>query len=693
MTHRARTVRLVVAMNLLAIVTLCACAVGVAQSVKPGSAVLLTPLPVLLVALLLLYVFRGVPTLPRPRFFTATLMAVPFILWWQYGLDSEIREATNGGIPVMIIFTFGFYVVSLSTHLILSSPHGARTELSMTCAVMAMGMAGASSTHPGHWTMPVYLMALAVFVPLMVWTMRSHQVEQTQPLGRRWGRWVVPLLLLGVGTVAGRVGLVAAAERGNEALRHITNRLIEQLPPGGFQVQARRIGSIERLWRKGERDEIMLRVFGDRPGTYLRGAVFDVYNPGGQRGRSSSGSWTISSPLRGRIGREIELKPVGEHLGRNVFNLYDRSSDKPLAVIYPEKEVANAYFVPLGTHQVASYAKRSVYWPHLQSMRPEKDSDGGYLYFEPVKSPADPRSKGFDLHIPSAIKAELGAFVRQRIAPRDEVLETRRKIDRVVRYFNQHYRYKIGQTFSEKKDPILEFLQEKDHGHCEYFASAAVLMLREMDVPARYATGFVCREQGAGEGLWLVRRRDAHAWVEAYVAEEDRWVVVEATPPDYGPAPVAQSGTDRFLEWLGAWWRRIGRSLSYGGFTSLLANLWQMVQRLLALAPLWIWGGLIGLGVLWAFRKNLRDLWKPADGEAAARAEPMRRKLRQAERLLGRHGHVLTPSQTVGQWLGKLEQASLPESIRQEALGLLREYQDGRFGPPPGARTSRSEIH
>jgi hypothetical protein len=66
--------------------------------------------------------------------------------------------------------------------------------------------------------------------------------------------------------------------------------------------------------------------------------------------------------------------------------------------------------------------------------------------------------------------------------------------------------------------PVVEFLEDIKAGHCEYFASAGVLLLRSAGVPARYVTGFVCRERGAGRDHWISRRKDAHAWVEMFVA-------------------------------------------------------------------------------------------------------------------------------------------------------------------------------
>ena len=81
------------------------------------------------------------------------------------------------------------------------------------------------------------------------------------------------------------------------------------------------------------------------------------------------------------------------------------------------------------------------------------------------------------------------------------------------------------------QEPISFFLMNREPAHCEFFASAAVALLRYSGVPCRYVTGYVCDElEDEYYDFWLARNRDAHAWVEAYDRERSMWVIVEATP-------------------------------------------------------------------------------------------------------------------------------------------------------------------
>jgi hypothetical protein len=65
-------------------------------------------------------------------------------------------------------------------------------------------------------------------------------------------------------------------------------------------------------------------------------------------------------------------------------------------------------------------------------------------------------------------------------------------------------------------DPAVDFLCNVRAGHCERFASGLALMLRGCGIPARVVKGFRGAEP-QGEGVYVVRQRDAHTWVEALV--------------------------------------------------------------------------------------------------------------------------------------------------------------------------------
>ena len=88
----------------------------------------------------------------------------------------------------------------------------------------------------------------------------------------------------------------------------------------------------------------------------------------------------------------------------------------------------------------------------------------------------------------------------------------------------------------EGADGVQYFLYNQKSGFCLYFASAMVVMLRSVDVPARLAIGYVPGEFGEEEGEYILRNKHYHAWPQVYFAGYG-WVDIEATPSS-GGSPV-----------------------------------------------------------------------------------------------------------------------------------------------------------
>lgn len=96
------------------------------------------------------------------------------------------------------------------------------------------------------------------------------------------------------------------------------------------------------------------------------------------------------------------------------------------------------------------------------------------------------------------------------------------------------------------EDPIEYFLGESRIGYCMHYASAGVMILREMGVPARYASGYVIDRSdmfnilGRYEGTVL--DSNAHAWVEIYL-DGIGWLPYEMTK-GYTVAGAGLAGRD-----------------------------------------------------------------------------------------------------------------------------------------------------
>lgn len=89
----------------------------------------------------------------------------------------------------------------------------------------------------------------------------------------------------------------------------------------------------------------------------------------------------------------------------------------------------------------------------------------------------------------------------------------------IENYLRTEYQYTLLLSDAYHRidgDPIEHFLFEARKGHCELFASAMVLMLRSVGVAARLTEGFAPGEYQPDGDYYVVRGRNAHAWVEAY---------------------------------------------------------------------------------------------------------------------------------------------------------------------------------
>lgn len=113
-----------------------------------------------------------------------------------------------------------------------------------------------------------------------------------------------------------------------------------------------------------------------------------------------------------------------------------------------------------------------------------------------------------------------------------------------VREFFHGYTYSLYQPEDLRyQDPLEYFLKESKSGHCEYFASTTVLLLRYLGVPARYVTGYSVQEYDPYLEMYIVRERHAHAWAIAYL--NGNWQTVDTTPAVWSGIEAATAGSFR----------------------------------------------------------------------------------------------------------------------------------------------------
>jgi len=90
------------------------------------------------------------------------------------------------------------------------------------------------------------------------------------------------------------------------------------------------------------------------------------------------------------------------------------------------------------------------------------------------------------------------------------------KVAAVTEYLRQNitYKDKIPAT-PRDRETIDWFLFDIQVGYCNYYATAEVILLRALGIPARWAIGYAQGER-LETGMYLVRELNAHSWPEVY---------------------------------------------------------------------------------------------------------------------------------------------------------------------------------
>jgi transglutaminase-like putative cysteine protease len=135
-------------------------------------------------------------------------------------------------------------------------------------------------------------------------------------------------------------------------------------------------------------------------------------------------------------------------------------------------------------------------------------------------------------------------------------MNERQKIRAVSRFFQDQFHYSLNSPGragrNNTNSPLGQFLTQTRSGHCEYFATATVLLLRQVGVHARYITGYSVPVSARHSDTYLVRERHSHAWALVYHQDTSAWEQIDNTPSSW--ADVAEASTP--------WWEGASDFLS-----------------------------------------------------------------------------------------------------------------------------------
>ncbi|RLC66652.1 MAG: hypothetical protein DRI52_11755, partial [Chloroflexi bacterium] len=132
------------------------------------------------------------------------------------------------------------------------------------------------------------------------------------------------------------------------------------------------------------------------------------------------------------------------------------------------------------------------------------------------------------LQLPPDLPDRVRALAEETVAGRDNAYDKASAIEAYLRTIPYN---ELIEAPSEGQDGVDYFLFGVREGYCDYYASAMAIMARAVGIPARVANGYTRGEYDSDRRAFLVRERNAHAWVEVYFPRYG-WVEFEPTPSE-----------------------------------------------------------------------------------------------------------------------------------------------------------------
>jgi hypothetical protein len=258
--------------------------------------------------------------------------------------------------------------------------------------------------------------------------------------------------------------------------------------------------------------------------------------------------------------------------------------------------------------------------------------------------------------------------------------------DEAIKILNRHFQadftYSLWQEldFKTRSDdtPLSNFLRNTHRGHCEYFATATVLLLRKLNIPARYAVGYSVHE--ASGRKFVVRERDAHAWCLVWNERRRIWQDFDTTPATWVAEEAKRASA---MQWLSDAWSRIWFEISKvrWGQTHLRKYL------------LWSLAPILSLLLFQIISRARRQRRRKEAGLTPAIAWPgLDSEFYHLERRLSERGVTRPPGEPPAIWLQRAITypglAAIQESLQQ----VLRLHYRYRFDPQGLDQSEREAL-
>lgn len=289
----------------------------------------------------------------------------------------------------------------------------------------------------------------------------------------------------------------------------------------------------------------------------------------------------------------------------------------------------------------------------------------------------------------------------------------------IEQYLREHFSYTLQLPDRTPDDPIADFLFVRKRGHCEYFASAMAVMLRSIGIPTRLVNGFRNGEFNDVTGSYIVRARNAHTWVEAYIPSVG-WYSFDPTPAEALPVVTTWSRMRLYFDAAQEFWREWVINYDFGHQWSLTVSTVTKAQRTAFDLRRWVrikymmlvhearnlnervtrdprtWGGLLvalvsTVVVLWNLRLIVRAIRQRGIARRPSRAPQKAASIWYGRMLkrVAREGYFKKPSETPTEFVKGIPEAGLRQSVSR----FTERYERARFGDSAADAEQLPELY
>ncbi|MDM8535211.1 transglutaminase-like domain-containing protein [Desulfobacterales bacterium HSG17] len=352
----------------------------------------------------------------------------------------------------------------------------------------------------------VYYISVAIFFIWALWHVRSKRCSSFL--------WITAVLFTIIFGFAGHNGMRMASVKINQMVMEYYDNYYNLNPFKTFTA----MGEITKLKLS---DKIIFRTSFD---DYTPGKSYLLHNA--SYNRFAISNWFITSKYEA-------IEPARDNTSWQINP--SRKNTKTMTAYFRLLKNRAVLSLPAGVVSIAEMKTGSCEKNTMQSVRIE---DGPSLikcvvsYTDELSYDIKPYNH--DLLIPKKELAAIRKIARELgIADNLDAEQSNTEILKIVKdYFLNNFTYSLDLKGKGRyKTPLINFLNNTKAGHCEFFATATVLLLRQANIPARYVTGYIAHEYSRIENQLIVRQRDAHAWVKVFI--NGQWKNFDTTPPSF----------------------------------------------------------------------------------------------------------------------------------------------------------------